>query len=189
MITKSVKIVCTFPSIERFGNGYLNWYKRYLTNILDATLSLGSFYALKCSHSLYNISMLCLGTLLQSRLAMMFKSCSMHKTCVSIAIITIITICDRIWENVHSSHIRFCSFEIYKKHMDWHTDLKLSRMIKILVVQTLKLSYLCVIPNRYYESFRLKIGCVNFACFPKSGHIYSYALRKYISKSCNAFLN
>ena len=41
----------------------------------------------------------------------------------------------------------------------------------IVVLQSLKVSHLFVIPNRFYESPKLKIGCVNYAHFPKSGHI------------------
>ena len=37
-------------------------------------------------------------------------------------------ICDRIWENMHSSHI--AHLEIRKNHREWYLDVKLSGMIK-----------------------------------------------------------
>ena len=41
----------------------------------------------------------------------------------------------------------------------------------IVVLQSVKVSHPSNIPNRFYETPKLKIGCVNYACFRKSGHI------------------
>ena len=42
--------------------------------------------------------------------------------------------------------------------------------IVAMVLQSLKVSHLY--PSRFYDSPNLKIGYVNYARFPKSGHIY-----------------
>ena len=46
----------------------------------------------------------------------------------------------------------------------------------IVVLQSLKVSYLSLISNGFYESPKLNnwTVCVNYARFPKSGHIATY---------------
>ena len=41
----------------------------------------------------------------------------------------------------------------------------------IVVLHSLKVSYLSNIPNRFYQSSIWKTGCVNYVPFRKSGHI------------------
>ena len=43
----------------------------------------------------------------------------------------------------------------------------------MVVLQSLKVAHLPVIPSEFYVSPKFKIGCVNYARFPKSGHIFS----------------
>ena len=86
-------------------------------------------------------------------------------------------ICDRIWENMHSSHIQFCSFGDSKKPQGMVFRYETFRNDKgIVVLQSVKVSHLSIIPNRFCESPKLKIGCMNYARFPKSGHIYSMSI-------------
>ena len=51
-------------------------------------------------------------------------------------------------------------------------DLKLSDDKGIVVLQSLNVSHLFVIPTIFYGFKSLKIACVNYAHFPKSGHIW-----------------
>ena len=72
-------------------------------------------------------------------------------------IVTITIICDWIWENVRSSHIRFYSFgdsykprEMVYRHETFRGDKG------IVALQSLKFSHVSIIPNRFYESPKLK---------------------------------
>ena len=86
-----------------------------------------------------------------------------------------IVICDWISENVHSSHIRFCSFADSQKLQGMVYTFETSSDNKgIVALQSLNVSHLFVIPNRFYESPNLKNGCINYARFPKSSHIFSF---------------
>ena len=42
----------------------------------------------------------------------------------------IIVIGERIGEKVHSSHIRFKHFKMYKNHKEWYKELTFSEMIQ-----------------------------------------------------------
>ena len=67
------------------------------------------------------------------------------------------TICDWIWENVYSSHIRFCSFRDPQKSQGMVYRFETFRNNKrIVVLQSLNDSHLSVIPNKFYESPKLK---------------------------------
>ena len=64
---------------------------------------------------------------------------------------TYIGICDRIWENVHSSHIRFCSYKdpqkpqgiVYYRFETFRND------GGIVVIQSLKVSHLqCICQSK-----------------------------------------
>ena len=66
-------------------------------------------------------------------------------------------ICDQVWENVHSSHIRFCSFRDPQKPQAMVLRFQTFRDDKvILVLQFLKVSHLSVLPKRCYELLNLK---------------------------------
>ena len=66
-------------------------------------------------------------------------------------------ICDWIWENVYSSHIRFCSFGDPQKSQGMVYRFETIRNNKrIVVLQSLNDSHLSVIPNKFYESPKLK---------------------------------
>ena len=79
--------------------------------------------------------------------------------------------CDQCLQNMHSSHIHFCSFGDPQNHREWYTDMKLSG---IVILQSVKISHLYIIPDRFYESPKLKIACMNYACFPKSDRPCSF---------------
>ena len=44
----------------------------------------------------------------------------------------------------------------------------------IIALQSLQVSCLSVMHSRFYESSKLKSGCVNYACFHKCGRIFCY---------------
>ena len=88
----------------------------------------------------------------------------------------IIYICDRIWENVHSSHIRFCSCGDPQKPQKIVYRFKTFQNDKgIVVLQSLKVSYLTFIPNRFYESPKLKNWMCELCTFSQiRSHMYKY---------------
>ena len=59
---------------------------------------------------------------------------------------------------VHTSDHDFAHLEIHKNHRKWYTDVKLLGIIKeyLVVLQSLNISHLSIIPNRYYETPKLK---------------------------------
>ena len=67
-------------------------------------------------------------------------------------------ICDWIWENVNSSHIRFCSFGDPQKPQGMVYRFDTFRNDEgIVVLQSMKVSHLSNIPNRFYEPPKLPI--------------------------------
>ena len=82
------------------------------------------------------------------------------------------SICDRIWEFVHSSHNQFKSFERSIKTAGNGIRFEAFRGdLGIVVLQSLKVSHLSVIPNWFYESSKSKNWMCELRTFPKSGHI------------------
>ena len=66
-------------------------------------------------------------------------------------------ICDWIWESVHSSHIRFCSFGDPQKSQGMVYGFETFRNDEeIVIIQSLKVSHLSIIPTRFYEFPKLK---------------------------------
>ena len=85
-----------------------------------------------------------------------------------------IHICDWIWENVHSSHIRFCSFG--DPQMSYRMVYRFETFRNdegIVVLQFLKVSHLSVFLNRFYESPKLKNWMCVLCTFSQiQSHIY-----------------
>ena len=87
---------------------------------------------------------------------------------------SLVCIRDRIWDNVHSSHIRFCTFKgssnmIRKTERSeiYCTDRG------IVALQSLEISCLSNMYCRFYESSKLKKWMLELCTrFRKSGHIY-----------------
>ena len=81
-------------------------------------------------------------------------------------------ICDRIWENVHSSHIWFCSFrDLYKLciYRNWYTEIvKLSEIIKAQWSE-----YFTSIYHFRYIIWVTKDEKLDVWTMPKSSHICS----------------
>ena len=82
-------------------------------------------------------------------------------------------ICDRIWENVHSSHIRFYTFKglsnmIRKPEKPDHEICCTNR--GIVALQSLQVSRLSDMYSRFYESSKLKKWMCELC---KSDHIYN----------------
>ena len=85
------------------------------------------------------------------------------------------TFLDQIWENIHSSHVRFCSFrhtqipqgEIYR-----FAIFKDDKGLKYVVQQSLKVLHLHVIQNRFYGLPNLKKWMCELCIFHKSGNVY-----------------
>ena len=71
---------------------------------------------------------------------------------------------------VHTSD--FAHLEIHKNHGDWHTEKIFLGMIKIVVLQSLQVSYVSIIHKKFCESPKLKqCMCGLYACFHKYGHM------------------
>ena len=56
---------------------------------------------------------------------------------------------------------------------------------EIVVLQSVKVSHLSIIPNRFYESPKLKNWMCELCTFPKSGHIY----KKFFCRLNHAYTN
>ena len=70
---------------------------------------------------------------------------------------------------MHSSHIQFCAFgDPHKPHGMVYRFETFRNDKGIVVLQFRKVLHLSGISNSFYESPKLKIGCVNYAQF--SGH-------------------
>ena len=66
-------------------------------------------------------------------------------------------ICDRIWENVHSSHIRFCAFKVSSNMIGKAERCHICCTDRgIVALQSLQVSCLSDMYNRFYESSKLK---------------------------------
>ena len=65
--------------------------------------------------------------------------------------------CDRIWENVHSSHIRFCAFKVSSNMIGKAERCHICCTDRgIVALQSLQVSCLSDMYNRFYESSKLK---------------------------------
>ena len=81
--------------------------------------------------------------------------------------------CDRIWENVHSSHIQFSTLETHKIYLEWQVDVKLSGIVEPLFLYHSWKFQICIPFSVVFVNLQMsKIGCVNYAHFPKSGYNY-----------------
>ena len=82
-------------------------------------------------------------------------------------------ISDQICKNMHSSHIQFFNFEDPYNLLGMTDRLDTCRVYRATIPLSLvQISDLYMVPTRFSESLNEKIGCVNYAHFPKSSHRY-----------------
>ena len=83
-------------------------------------------------------------------------------------------ICDRIWENVHTvvHTSNFSTSMTHKIYLKWWIDVKHSGIVVLLFLyHPWKFHISIPFPVVFMILQMSKIGCVNYAHFPKSGHI------------------
>ena len=75
---------------------------------------------------------------------------------------------------VHISN--FSTLVPRKIYQEWQMDIKLSRIVEVLFLYNPWKFQTCIsLPVDFTDLRMSKIGCVNYACFPKSGHNYIFA--------------
>ena len=85
-------------------------------------------------------------------------------------------ICDQIWENMPSSHIYIATiFQLlWLINSIWNEiDVKLSESVELLFLYCLWKFQICILfPVVFINLQMSKMGSVNYARFPKFGHVY-----------------
>ena len=85
-----------------------------------------------------------------------------------------IYICDRIWENMHSSHIQFFNFGDSQNLFGMMDRCKTFTNCRTTIpLLFLKVSHLNTIPCGFYESPNEQNRMCELCTFSKSGHIYA----------------
>ena len=94
--------------------------------------------------------------------------CCIHNTCMNI--------CDRICENVHSSHIQIFNFGDSENLLRMFNRCETFRDCRTIIpLSSLKISSLCIIHCGFYGSLNTQNRMCELCTFPKSGHICACA--------------
>ena len=73
---------------------------------------------------------------------------------------------------VHSSHIQFSTLVTHKNYLKYQIDVKLSGIVEPLFLYHSWKFQICIPFHVVFVDLQMhKIGCVNYAQFPNSGHI------------------